>query len=445
MHSNQSLQRSATHHGERGFALVIVAVLALVILGFVGLAIDSAHVENAAQQLQTAADSAALAAAGKLSDESSALGGSYPLTRAAAVTMASQNSAVGAAVAVDANAGNGSAGDVVVGLWDKTTKAFVPSTVSPNAVKVVARRTDGSTGGSLSLVFGGLFGAATGDVSRTSIATYSSASNPRIIVLDPSGAGALSMGGTTLLDAVGGSIQVNSSNACGIKLTGTSQLVSDGTNVHGHACVGGSSNVTNLNESTDVLADPLASILPTVGDWTTLRTGMSKPAGATGKISGTGSFAPGYYPKGLDVASGASVTLSSGTFMFGTTFSLNGTSVVTGAHVTILLDQDVTLTIGGGGSLILTPPSSGAFEGLTLMAHRSTTGAKVLLLGGNGVLSCEGTLYVPSGEINLSGTGGAQSFGQLVSSTLTASGTSDITGLHIVPGTEGGGSVFLVH
>jgi Flp pilus assembly protein TadG len=48
---------------HRGMVLVIVELLGFVLVGFLGLAIDGAFVLSAKQQVQTASDAAALAAA----------------------------------------------------------------------------------------------------------------------------------------------------------------------------------------------------------------------------------------------------------------------------------------------------------------------------------------------------------------------------------------------
>jgi Flp pilus assembly protein TadG len=429
---------------QRGLVMALVALLAVVLLGFAALAIDSSHIEGAAQQLQAAADSAALAAAAKLSGESSASGGSYPLTRAAAVSLAARNSAAGAGVMVDANSGNSASGDVVVGTWDGAADSFTPTTVSPNAVRVTARRTTESSGGALSTIMGGLFGAGEAQVSRSATATCTPPSAPMIVVLDPSATGALQLKGNASVDAGAGSVQVNSSAACGIKLGGSTRLTAASVQVVGHACYSGSSLVGNLEDESDPVPDPLAFILPGTAGWSALKNSMAKPAGANGQITSSGTFSPGYYPRGLSINNSVSVTLSTGTYLFGGGFTTLGGATVRGTNVTILLDEGATLSLGGGSSVWLTPPSSGSLQGLVLMAHRGTSSATALDFGGNGTISIEGSIYAPAAGIAFGGTGSMQSFGQVVCNLLAQSGNSRITGAHVVP-TSGGGGVTLVH
>ena len=414
---------------------VFVAVMLVLIFGFVGLAIDSSHIRATGGQLQDSADAAALAAAEVLGGEvntPAALTG-YPTTRQKAIDMAAANRAAGEPVRLDANAGNSPGGDVVVGLWSPSTRTFVPTTVAPNAVKIVARRTSSSTGGALPLLFGAAFGAGQSDVTRSAIATFEPSPDTFVLVLESTHKGALSMNGNTVLGVGTGKVQVNSVHACAIDFSGQPNISAGAVGVCGNVCLSSGSISGMLQVSASAEPDPLAGILPTTAEWTGLRDGMAMPLGAKGKISATGVFVPGYYPQGLDIKNTTVVTLLPGTYMFGKAVSLTGQSQITGAGVTLLLDSGVELSVGGGAGISVTPPSSGAYQGLALMSHRSTTGSKVLSIGGNGILSFQGTLYVPAGGIRLDGTGAAQVYGQLVCDTLDVRGTSDVTGLSIVP------------
>ncbi len=426
--------------GERGLGVVLVAVLAVLLMGVVGLAVDAGHVQTAAQQLQDAADAAALAAAQVLADEapSGGSGGAYPATRQAAIDVAALNSTANAGVQLDANAGNAESGDIVVGTWDRDTGTFTATTSAPDAVRVVARRTTGSGSGPLSLIFGGLFGAADGQVARSAIATTVATPNPSIHVLDPSAEGALTLSGNAFLDVGSGKVQVNSSDCCALKFNGTPHMVAGSTEVHGGACYPGGSISGPVVTWGDAVPDALSGILPTTAAWTTLKNGLPKPLGANGKISSTGSYNPGYYPKGLSITSSTKVTLKPGTYLFGAGFSLAGQSSVTGAGVTILLDSGVKLSVLGGGKLDLAPTVAGQFEGLTLMFHRNSTSSTTCSIGGTGSLSFLGTLYCPSGGVTLAGTANAQAFGQVVCDTLKVSGTPDVTGVAVVPPANGG-------
>jgi Putative Flp pilus-assembly TadE/G-like len=423
---------------------VLVAMLLVVIVGIAALAVDTSHVHAAGQQLQAAADASALAAASELATESSLVGGTYPLTRAAAVNLGAQNRAAGAAVLIDGNAGNAGSGDVVVGQWSPSTQLFLPTIVSPNAVKVTARRTADSAGGPLELVFGSMFGDATSDVSRSSIATVISSGPAFVHVLSTSASGALTASGNGSLGAAGGRVQVDSSSGSALSAVGNASINADTTAVVGGASTAGNAHVANLHVGASARSDELASILPDTAAWNGLRASMNQPAGVNGAISGSGSFAPGNYPKGLSLSGNAAAILQPGTYMFGTSFSMSGNSTLSATGVTILCDAGVEPSLAGNGSVTMTPPTSGSFQGLMLMCHRSTSGPQVLTLSGNGAINCQGSFYVPGGGAKLSGNGAAQGFGQLVCLTLTVTGNGSATGLHIVPSSSSSGGASLV-
>lgn len=141
---------------EKGVSLVLLALAVVVIFGFGALAIDIGHLYNVKNQLQVAADAAALAGAAKLVGEND-----FTQTKArneaqkiAALNVADvaydavealpPYSPDGAAegmpipVALQRNDANDAGGDIVVGNWDGTT--FTPNLVPVNAVMVKARR-----------------------------------------------------------------------------------------------------------------------------------------------------------------------------------------------------------------------------------------------------------------------------------------------------------------
>jgi Flp pilus assembly protein TadG len=107
---------------RQGNTALILALSLPALLGFVAMAVDWGAVAVARNQVQSAADAAAMAATSSMDD------------RARAVTLAQTYAANvginGLPVRVDA-------ADVVFGSWDGTT--FTPTDVAPNVVKVTAR------------------------------------------------------------------------------------------------------------------------------------------------------------------------------------------------------------------------------------------------------------------------------------------------------------------
>jgi len=138
--------------GEDGAVIVFVALAMVALLGFGALVIDFGRARVVRSELQTAADSAALAAARALPDAAAA--------QAIAETYANLNSGGAGAVT--------SAPDIVVGHWDASTAIFTPSGSPTNAVQIVTRRAD-VYGNPVTNFFAGIGGFDETDVSAIAI------------------------------------------------------------------------------------------------------------------------------------------------------------------------------------------------------------------------------------------------------------------------------------
>lgn len=142
---------------NKGMALVYVALTIVVLIAFVGIAVDIGYMYVAKGQLQNAADAAALAGARRLQERS--VFANQTGARNEAWRFACQNKVMPAGTKVflvessnDCNAvpaalnnANNPEGDIVLGNWnpDRLPDRFLPAdNIMPvNAVKVIARRT----------------------------------------------------------------------------------------------------------------------------------------------------------------------------------------------------------------------------------------------------------------------------------------------------------------
>ena len=440
---NNPVRCPAQRSSERGMVLVYVAILALVMIGLVGLALDGALVASTAQQLQHGADAAALNAVRYVELDTDP----FPVTRAAALSVALANQAAKVTIKLDANSANTATGDVIVGYWDASSRTFTPTTTTPNAVRVHARRTDDNVDGKLSLLFAPVFGTNASDVGVISTAVLAPPPPALILILDPTGNAALRINGTNSLFVPTGRIHANSDSACGISLVGTPTMLAARTTVVGGACYPAGTITGPVIEDSDVIADPLASTLPTVATWNAFKGAMPTPLGPTGEITDGGTYSPGYYPKGMDVASTAVVNLQPGSYMFGADVKLGGSAMVYGTGVTIFYDKDAMLDISGSGAgMQMTPPGSGdPFYGVTMFFHRQTTGGSVAKIGGGGSFKVEGVVYVPSGTLVMAGTPGKE-LGGIIAFRAETAGTTGftVTGKGLPPWPSGPKTAFLV-
>ena len=150
---------STGSNSQNGAALVYVAILLVALLGVTALAVDVGYMMVVRNQLQNAADAAALAAARKL-------GAIYePMTYAqqqSYVCTPTDLSSVAQAIALENLAGLESvdvlASDVLIGKWDSTTHTWAQTTLAqPDAVSVTARRDDTVPDGPIPRMFGVVF------------------------------------------------------------------------------------------------------------------------------------------------------------------------------------------------------------------------------------------------------------------------------------------------
>ncbi|RQR95050.1 MULTISPECIES: TadG family pilus assembly protein [unclassified Burkholderia] len=152
---------------ERGSVALFFLLFLIPLLSFGALAIDIAWVATVRNQLQNAADAAALAAADAMM---SPTGGALNWSQAAPAAngVIAQNAAAGAPLAT---------GTVTTGYWNVTRNpaSMQPTTITPGqydvpAVQVTVSRAPGVNGGSIPLLLGGLLGIPGASGSATAIA-----------------------------------------------------------------------------------------------------------------------------------------------------------------------------------------------------------------------------------------------------------------------------------
>ena len=152
-------------HRRRGATAVMVAIAIPVIIGFAALTIDVGLIYNTKTDLQRAADAAALAAASRLGDYAS--GDVMAQGREAAMSITAENRVLNKLITIEDS-------DITFGraILNKQTGQFdfVPTNIFPDSARVVVRKTEGSSNGSLNLFFARIFGKNTQDVTAEAIA-----------------------------------------------------------------------------------------------------------------------------------------------------------------------------------------------------------------------------------------------------------------------------------
>lgn len=142
---------------QRGAVAVVVGIMMIAIVGFVALAVDTGYLFGARNELQNAADAAALASTRQLGiiyqGMSYAEQQAYVADPSTIVPVAqevgSKNKATGSSITIDAS-------DVTIGTWDGSS--FTATLNQPDAVRVIASRDPASPEGQVSTFFAKIFG-----------------------------------------------------------------------------------------------------------------------------------------------------------------------------------------------------------------------------------------------------------------------------------------------
>ncbi|MBP7744917.1 MAG: hypothetical protein KA383_02220 [Phycisphaerae bacterium] len=164
------MYRARRNHRRVGTVVVQVVVCSTVLLGFCALALDIAQLHLARTELQRSADAGALAGA-SVYLENAGLLQSNDLRNIAiqrAQAYAALNVTLGQPTLLDA-------ADVVAGTLDLDNPAAPLDTSGDarfNAVRVLARRTDGSSNGAVVHNFARILGFAEGGVGASAIAAF---------------------------------------------------------------------------------------------------------------------------------------------------------------------------------------------------------------------------------------------------------------------------------
>lgn len=175
-------------HHRRGVVVVQVAIGLLVILGFAALGVDVGLMYATKADLQKVADAAALAAASQLGNFAEAEAKATTVTelaRQAALAVLKKNEVLGHDIVLEE-------GDILYGhsIWNEQDSTWDfeqagAAAAGVNAVRIIARRTEGSSNGAVNLFFGGVLGLSQANIDASATAILV----PRdiIIVADLSG------------------------------------------------------------------------------------------------------------------------------------------------------------------------------------------------------------------------------------------------------------------
>jgi Flp pilus assembly protein TadG len=372
---------AAFANDSRGAVYIWVAGGMFVFIGMAALAVDMSFAYVLRNNLQTAADSAALAAVSQLPDETA---GRVEAKVYAANNMSTE---IHGAILKDE--------DLKFGNWDSATRTITPGVNPVNAANVTLRRAEANANAAPAF-FGQIFGSRGMDIVVSATATPGGPT-PCLLSLDPDepDAGKVNNGSVITENC---SLHVNSSDTGALDVASGGVVDAEEICVHGGADVQGSTSVepeTGCNR----IADPLAGMTPPLA-------GPCKSGASYG--TGKHTLSPGTFCGGIHISGDAQIELEPGTYIIqdGAFKLTGGDATVVGEGVTLYFTgSGAVLDVSGQGGADLSAPVSGDYAGILFYGDPNAPPNTKHGISGGGNMVYEGTMYFPTAELNITGNG----------------------------------------
>jgi hypothetical protein len=269
-----------------------------------------------------------------------------------------------------------------------------------------------------------VFGSAPVPVIARAVArgTWSAGKNG-IVVLDLDDKGALNTSGNGTFTVANASVLVNSNHAQAALSNGGGSLSAPAFDIVGGHSGGGFSGT--ITTGALPAPDPLRYLPPPDPDALTVRSTIRMTISG-----GKHTLDPGVYRGGIAIQGAAKVTMNSGIYYIdGGGFSYKGQGSLIALEVMIYNDpkndtQSEGITGTGGGSVTITPPATGKYQGITFFQERNSD--IDVIFAGNGLFNITGTFYAANALVRASGNADLSIGSQYISRALDISGNGDV-------------------
>jgi Flp pilus assembly protein TadG len=379
---------------EAGQSVVLMMLVCMtVLLGFAGLATDVGTLFRGKRNVQTAADSAAIAGALELS---------YGDWNTAARTDATKNG-------------------FTDGVNGATVTVHNPPTFGPhlgnaNYVEVLVAQAEPT-------FFMNLFG------------WHSMKVLARAVAYPGPGQGCVYALGSATTDFMSGSLslslpQCGMSINSGFNFSGSGTITADWTGVTGSYTHSGTGTITPAPVTGVVPAsDPLAYLV----EPTPVGTCQPNP-----NVSGVGTVTlnppspAGKAYCGITISGSPTVTFNPGTYIVQGGLNWSGTATINGTNVTFYVTSGGAINISGTVNLNLSAPTSGTYNGILFFQDRTDSSA--LNISGATASVLKGIIYAPDATLNYSGSGSTNIYVTLVVNAFNLSGSGKLQDYAALPG-----------
>jgi hypothetical protein len=380
-----------------GQVMVLICLAIVTIMGLVGLVVDVGSLQAQKQQMQTAADSAALAATQELN-----YGDSVAAGKADAASNGFTDGQHGAVVTINSPPKSGP---------HSGTAGFLEAIVTKPMPTYFLR----------------VLGLTKVTVSARAVAAVGNGANC-IYVLDPSATSAMSLNGNINIQSSCG-VLVNSSSSSALAVNGNVTVTAPNIGVVGnYSSTGNVSFTPQPKKGILPAADPLGYVqAPSVGACSYNSFSLS---GNTGSSSSPYTLNPGTYCGGIGISGNAYIKFNTGTYVLaggGITFS--GNAVMTGTGVTFYNTTGTGgykgISLSGNVVMNFSAPASGALAGILFFQDRSIpAGSAGSTIVGNSGSTIDGALYFPTTSLTYTGNSSVSGYSIIVADKWIDSGNS---------------------
>jgi Flp pilus assembly protein TadG len=377
---------------DSGQSTVIMAMCIACVCGLLGLSVDTGLMFRSKRILQTAADCGAIAGAAEYN-----YGGSVAAAQAATAQNGATNNINGVVVAVH------------------TPPWYGPNTTTPGSVEVIVTR-------SVPTYFMRIFHVKAMTVAARAVAGLGP-SQGCIYTLDTSGSD-VSLSGSGVLSVPNCGLIVDSASSNAVSLSGSASITAKSIGIVGGSSASGSANLSPAPVTGIApVSDPLSYLqAPSYNASSCLANPQVNKAMTIGPPPGSGGIV---CYNGFTVSGSSPLTLNPGVYVITGSFSVSGTAPITGTGVTIYLAApNGSLSLTGSGALNLTAPNSGPYSGILFYEDRSDTQA--MKISGSSGTTLTGIFYAPGAALTLTGSSGAIFNADVVTKTLSISGTGSL-------------------
>ena len=387
---------------QKGAVAILVALLLPALLGLMALAIDVGFVLVRRNQMQVAADSAALLAANARQhgeDIDTANAKAQIATTANGFENAKFNTSV------------------VVSLPPGGSQTYALDT---HYVRVTITQPSNT-------FLAWVFGVTQTSTSATAVAGPASSAGPCLLTLGTSGASAFSLTGNASVATTSCGIYVNSNSPSALQVTGNVTLTATPIQIVGGYTQSGNIRISPVTTGATATTDPFSSLsMPAFSGCTF--TNYSK--------SGNGNLVltAGTYCGGISITGNHGVTFNPGVYvLYGGGLNMNGNiSPITGTGVTLYNSGDgstypySSLSLSGNLTLNLSAPITGTYAGMLFMQDPLNTQAATIVGNSGAVLA--GNMYFPKSTLNMTGNSGTEiPMGSVVAQKVRVTGNTKFT------------------